>query len=375
MRSNPYVYPSINFPNLLSKAHSKKEMVHRNVNWKNIKQDIKKIKYKTPKVTGKTVEERILSIFLDPCFLFGSRTFINDSKKEFLNTICHFIKLKKPINISLLGFPFKMEVPVKTNRFLPDMGEILVLNKLFFLAECIRKEYPPGVKINIFTEECFAQFAKNNNINAKAYVKNIGTIINKLNYSRVIRTISLSDVEKLPEFKKTFSKNITIITRDIKSKKGKGHKKYKKSFTSVFRIISTKNISDDILLSIYRVKNINFLSKTERFVYQKIAKQTEIATIKYLAYIKTKDDLQFVKKILGTYLPLTVSPKHGRIGILPIRKDVVILPYHGVPVKDVKSGKWDIRYLCEIKYGVGKYEAVYLKKDRDKNPFYYLRFK
>jgi hypothetical protein len=372
MKSNPYVYPTIDFPNIYSGINISKNNSIKNVSWKNIEQEIKKIKYKNPKVNGKTTEERIFSIFLDKCFLFGPRIFIQKSKSEFINIIHDFVERKKPVNLSLLGFPFKVEVPLKTNRFLPDMGEILALHKLEFLAKCIKREYSPGVKITIFTEEVFAKFAGVNKIKADAYIHGIKSIIKKLNYLNSIKIISLSKIEKNSKFKKVFSENILEISKDIKYKKGTGYEKYKKSFLSVFRLISTKDIIDNILLSIYNSKNINNLSKIEKIIYKKITKKTNEAIIKYLAYIKTKDDLEFIDKTLSIYLPMSVSPKPGRIGILPINKDINILPYHGVPVKDTKSGKWDIKYLCDIKYNKRKYRSIYLNGDNDKQPFYYL---
>jgi hypothetical protein len=351
-----------------------KKNPRKDIDWKNIKQEINKIKYKNPKIIGKTTAERIFSIFLDECFLFGPSIFIQKSKREFINIINHFIELKKPINLSLLGFPFKIEVPLKTNRFLPDMGEILAIHKLKYLAECIKKEYSPGVKITIFTEEIFAKFIQVKQTRANAYINRIKFIIKKLGYSNAIKIISLSEVEKNSQFKKVFSENILEISMDIKYKKGTGYEKYKKSFNSVFRLIPTKNIPDKILFFIYKTKNNNLLG-IEKVIYKKIIKKTNKAIVKYLAYIKTKDDLKFIDKILGIYLPMSVSPKLGRIGILPISKDINILPYHGVPVKSYKSGEWNIKYLCDIKYGVDKYKEIYLKGDLDSKPFYYLQLK
>jgi len=372
MRSNPCVYPTIDFPIFSTELKVNKSFNRKDASFREIEKEIKKIKYKNPKIIGKDIERRILSIFLDATFLFGPNEYIYKSRKEFFDTILFFVKQNKPISLSLLGFPFKAEVPIKTNRILPDMGEVLVLHKLFFLTQCIKKEYAPGSIITLFTEERFAEFANVNRKNAELYIKGIKVIVKKLGYSKSIRIESLSSVEKFPEFKKVFSKNKATTAHEVKVESGIGYEQYLKSFPSVFRLISVNKISDDILLSIYRTKNPDLLSQNIRSFYRKIEKQTKAATIKYLAYIKTKNDLDFVNKRIGRCLSLTVSPKIGRIGILPIDKNINKLPYHGVSVKNSLTGEWNIRYLCEIKYDNKKYIAVHLKGDYDKQPFFYL---
>lgn len=373
MKSNPYVYPSMPFPKLRIEQNSKKVFTQSLVSFKDIMNEMGGLQHAKPKVKGKTKEEKIFSIFLDDSIRFGPRKFLLDHKNEFVGIIKEFINEGKPIQCTLLGFPFKVEVPLKTNRMLPDMGEVLVLNKLFFLTQCIASVYEPGAVIMLFTEEAFAPGVNVNITNAGKYAQFVKKMVEKLGYKKNIIVRHLSEVEKFKEFKMVYKKNQDLVRKAVQSKKGVLYEKYCKSSPVIFRIISTKNLNKSDLLAVYNSKDMVDLSNAQKSIYKRISKSLPTTTIDYLAYIKTKDDLNFLVKKFGLQLPLSVSPKPGRLGLLPISEDIHILPYHGVPVRDSKSGKWDIRYLCEVEYDSKKYKKVYLKGDPDKTPFYYER--
>lgn len=149
--------------------------------------------------------------------------------------------------------------------------------------------------------------------------------------------------------------------------------KYRAVLEPVFRIVKSCEYAEDQLLDVY---NHSFkdsqLSSRALKIRKNLQQNAHKAILLYFAYLKTKDDIHFPKKVVPDYLPLTVSPKPHRLGIFPISSSTKILPYHGVPVYNVQNKKWDIRYLTDIrrdkKYS---YRRVFLHEDRDSEPFFY----
>lgn len=374
MRSNPHIYPSESFPKIKITSDNK-FFLEKIIEWEDILKEVKDIIQYDIVLTGKTKEEKIFSLFLDTEILFGPRKFLISHKNFFLEKIKEFIKQDKPIQLTILSFPFKVEVPLKTNRVFPDMGEILQLYRLFYITQKISSVYKHGATVTIFTEEIFAPMANANAQNAKNYATYLKSIINKLGYGKNLKTISLSEVEKNSDFSLTYKKNKQEILESINSKKSSSYEIFCKTYPIVFRIVSVKDISKVDLLDIYHSKKIATLNEKQKLIHTSMLNDAKKATVDYLAYIKTLEDLKFLQEKMGSYLPLTVSPKPGKIGIIPISKKARILSHHGIPVKNEKTGEWDIRYLCEIEYNKKKYTKVYLRGDKDIAPFYYLELK
>lgn len=98
---------------------------------------------------------------------------------------------------------------------------------------------------------------------------------------------------------------------------------------------------------------------------------TEQAFCAYYSYLQTKNELDFVYRMIGNNLQLSVSPKAHRLGIIPIEDRIEVLPYHGVPVYFKKENRFDIIYLHELKVQPVKITEVFLKGDKENLPFYY----
>src|SRR3989338_7358302 len=108
-----------------------------------------------------------------------------------------------------------------------------------------------------------------------------------------------------------------------------------KESTQVFNLKITLNELKPYLIY-YR---INFWEKTLPL------------SIQYLAYHKTRKDLNFMDKIAANNIKLTVAPKVGSIGINLINSKTLILPYYGYLVfnKDDYTIKYKIDILGKAK--------------------------
>ena len=380
IKSNPYVYPYVPFYDLSDKKY---RATFTDGDFLNLNQ-IKKILnfLENPKIIlkGKTYEEKILSIFVNKNVLFGPKNFILHDKKKWLDAIKYFTDKKRPVLFSILGFPFKIPVSLKTDRTVPDMGEVLMLRKLYTIGESVSKVYPHGVKINVFTEGVFGKFNSTPEAEFKNYYKALKKINKSLKFDKYIQIIELEEMEKLSvNFDALFEKKLTQIKHLLKTREKNIVKKFKGIDDSLKRIVNSKkyNLEERELMDIYNpsLKDKD-LPKYLQNIRKNINKNIKVLGINYLAYLSVRDDLDFLNKKLPGVLTLSVSPKPGRLGVLPIDKHCVRLAYHGVPVYHPGKKRFSIEYLIDLKRKSGTYKKVFFKDfPESTKPFYYIKTK
>jgi hypothetical protein len=146
VKPNPYVYSSKDFDNLFDKE-IKWQIISKEIITKDkVAEILKNLKQPNVKILGKSIEEKILSIFLDENIRFGDKNLILVKKDYWIDKITYFTTKKLPVRLAILGFPFKMPAKLKTVRTLPDMGELLSLARLLFIANLIKKFINLGLK-------------------------------------------------------------------------------------------------------------------------------------------------------------------------------------------------------------------------------------
>lgn len=375
MKPNSYVYPYVPFKDLSNKQ-IRKDFIsgEKEVSFNEIKSLISQMKPKVVSPSGKTLEEKILSVFLDKNFLFGPKKYIEANKSFWQEKLHYFIQDSKKIQFTLLGFPFKMPLLLKTNRSLPDMGEVLSLKQLMDIAEDIKNIYSPGVVINVFTEGGFGKFVGVSKKKVEDYKKFLILIARRMGFNQYIKIKDLTEMEKYKSFKMVFRDNLKKMEKSFRLEDKDFMKKYNGAKDSIFRIVNPREKDELVLMEVYDESlSDSEISERARMVRKRISDSLPKAIIRYFAYLKTRDDLNFLEKRVPHFIPLSVSPKPNRLGILPIDKSINKLPYHSVPVYWTKKRRFSMEYLIDIKRSDINYTAVYLNGDWENLPFYYER--
>lgn len=373
MQYNRFVYPSQEYKNLYRKKVYDNFLVKKSITEKELKAMVKQIAHPYVRVRGGTVEEKIFSIFNDSNIRFGPSSFLTNSKNEWLEKITFFTTRDKPLQLTLLGFPFKMLVPLKTNRTLPDMGEVLVLTRLNTICALIKKEYEPGAVITLFTEGGLGKAASVPEKKWKAYDKRLRELVRVLGFDRNIKIRKLSDMEKIKGFSSIYKKTFKEFHRKLLEQSKDFMEKYDSVYLPIFRLINSNKYSIDTLMDVYnsQLKDTDLIPVAAK-ARKELQNRTRKAIVSYFSYLVTRDLLHFLEKTVPHHLALSVSPKPGRFGILPIDTKNTILPYHGVPVQ-TKNG-WRLEYLIDImRDRRNNYIPVILRGDKDVTPFYYKK--
>ncbi|MBD3353838.1 MAG: L-tyrosine/L-tryptophan isonitrile synthase family protein, partial [Candidatus Lokiarchaeota archaeon] len=206
VKANPYVYPYKPFKNLSNKKLLNNFTDQEFVGIDDIKRILHKQEISSINHKEEIAAKKILEIFLSNDICFDSEDFIKENYQGWIKKLNYFIDKGKRIEFSILGFPFKVPVPLKTNRKLPDLGELLSLNRLNNIMELIEKIYSPGAKVTVFTEGIFGSFVGLEKKEADAYRDYLIKIKENLNLSNVI----IQDLRVLEEFVPNFEKEFQL---------------------------------------------------------------------------------------------------------------------------------------------------------------------
>lgn len=374
MKPNPYVYPFTPFEGLFKKNIRNNFVGIKRIDKEELKKVISTIQQPQPKLKGNTTEEKVLSIFQDKSYRFGPERFILENKKGWIEKLSFFTRKSQPIQFTILGFPFKMPVPLKTNRTLPDMGEVLALLRLKTIMDLVKQNYQPGAIVTIFTEGVFGRFT---GVPAKdwfAYREFLQKLIAILDSSQKIEIIDLSKMEStVDNFKERFNQRIQEFKKLYEKNDPEFMIKYQGTYQSVYRIVSTKKYDEQVLMDVYNEELPDEeTSKKVSMVRDDIKRRTHQSIFQYHAYLKVRDDLDFIQQTIPQAITLSVSPKPNRLGIIPVHKECIRLPYHGVTVYYPNKNLFLVEYLIDIKRRNLTYTQVFLKQDPDNKPFYYI---
>lgn len=377
LNSNQYVYPYTPFHDLSDKIFDSIMLTKKTVSTRDVIKLLKTILVEKIKPKGKTPAEMIYRIFIHKSILFGPKKYVSDEKKQWIEKFNYFIEKNMPLQLTILGFPFKIPVPLKTDRTMPDMGEVLALKKLNDLAELIKLVYAPGVKITVVTEGVFGSF---NGLTSKEYNKYksvLNVIINKFSWTKNLALLKLDEMESMDKnFKNRFNEKIKAFEKLYKQKDSDFIKKYEGARESLLRIVNTKNLHlpIEVLMDVYNDSLAEKkVSNDVKRIRKRILKEAHTMLVKYHAYLSVRDDLDFIQRRIPHAITLSVSPKPGRLGIIPINSHTIRLPYHGVVVYNRKKTLFTIEYLIDIQRDNRTYQPVFWSEDKEQKPFFYIR--
>ncbi len=374
LKPNPYVYPYIPFQDLSNKKIRQNFIDQKRISIDQLKNLVYGLPIPDVEIVGENVADKILSIFQDDNFRFGPKEYILQDKTFWIERLNNFIIRNLPIQFTILGFPFKIPVALKTNRILPDLGEVLSLVRLKHIVEHINKIYPPGSIITIFTEGIFGKFVgvlKDEWVSYREFLKKLITI---LEFDSFLKISDLSEMEKsIIDFEIQYQEIIFSLKQLYQKNDPEFMTKYKGTYESIFRIVSSKMYDEEILMDVYN-ENLSDqeISSEALRIREDIRTRAYEAVFQYHAYLLLRDKINYLEKVVPGALQLSVSPKPKRLGIIPINKECYLLPYHGVPVYYPEKDIFLVEYLIDIKRSHFNYTLVYFDEDQEHKPFYYI---
>lgn len=267
----------------------------------------------------------VLSFLKDSSIASGSKKNIEQELKRI------FKMNKKHLIGLLLSFPFKCQVPIKTNYHnLPDLGECMFIYRLGKICKEISKHTDRTFKIHIAEEtDALAPVFG-------ASLSECEAVRQKLNQYRDILG-SRSEIKFIPLINFMSNQN----PRYIKSLLARAeqirtnHMKYKKQLEQILPTIALSLPTNNLSLKESQELVANFFNNSSLAMNKKLLFDT---AFKYLAFNELLNEKKYLSKT-SKYLRLSLCPKRGRIGIRPTISQAKILPHHGVPVVYIRNNK------------------------------------
>ncbi len=321
-----------------------------------------------PEADG-TPAERILAIFTSDEILFGEKAFIESWRDHWIAKIEALIAARRPVDFTILGYPFKMPVPLKTNRRCADFGEAVSLARLAAIARAVSGIHAPGARVHVFTEGAFGAFNDVDRAWSDRYFASLETMVAAFGLEDAIVLHDLNVVvDETPEFKSVWSE----IEGEIEKRRDAGDPATLKALGDAlpvrFHNLSNFGVGEDLLRRAY----LDDGSADADALRRNIMARAKTGVVSYRAFLEARDRIGLLERYAPGALAMTVSPRAGRLGVRPLPAPSEILPYHGVPVLTPDRSQMRIEYLWDLMGSKASLTAVHWSGDSDNNPFMYI---
>lgn len=340
---------------------------------KKVEKDIKK---------QKTAAEKILALLRHKEILSGDPKSIASSHYYFLKKINQQIKKRKPLYFTMLQFPFKIPNPLKTERILPDLGEIVYLYQLHLIATMIEKIYSRGVKFVILGESlAFRDLVDISFSDALLYRDTAKWWIKYLEFDKHLEIVELRQAEKkILQFDQTFLSEELRLKKKLLAQDRDSLKLVSSVVPTLIFSINVRGIARDRLMHIFNASlNRSKLNKSDIELYLELQKTVNDVACKYLAYHLAIKNTNLRERLWPHSIGVSPIAKPQRFGLFPLNNRNKLYPIHGVPVYQ-KNRYVTIHYKIDVLRNKNISYAYTLDYDnqlelKETDPFFYSEIK
>lgn len=310
----------------------------------------------------------ILAILLSSRFRKGSLESM--ASDEFvvahLGLITDRVRRGEPVQLTLIGFPFKVPNSVKVGqRTLPDLAEVAALKALCTLQRAIQRVHPPGIEIVIIHDGTYIAEAFEVQLEeAQAYANYFGRLVRTTGTDRFIRCEHLAE-----------------LMRAYRSKTGAPM-----TLTGDLAALEIEPVPDEYAATLRKtlgMLNVRFLPTSSLLTAGQAAVDCDPESLTGLAAILHKRARRAMRRysvlnlLLHRFDPrphafpqaihATSRVQSGRLALWLVNRGKSVLPWHGVGV--LREGEQaDVRYAIDIDDS-DAYEPVFFQGES--TPFLY----
>ncbi|SKA23736.1 L-tyrosine/L-tryptophan isonitrile synthase family protein [Consotaella salsifontis] len=312
-------------------------------------------------------EDGLIDLCCDPRNVFGLPEWIRDLKDHWTAMARPFVAAGKPIEFTILGFPFKAPVPLKTRRKLPDFGELVMLRRLHEFARAVERFHAPGARVHIFAEGAFARV---NGMPQKDSDDYFDALVALSEAAGCGKTLVLHETSRIADETPSFLDVWKETTEEIRARAEAGDEKtvtaLREARPVTFHLCATPGVSEEELRLAYLGDPAAAALRAD------LERRSDEGVIQYRAFLEARDKVQLLEKFAPGALGLTVSPRPGRIGVRPLPEPADVLPYHGMPVWNEDEQSLRIEYRWDLLTSNRDWTGLKLEGDSDPEPFLLL---
>lgn len=362
--TSAYVFPFRPFRNLDRTSPIARIDHRQNVGFDELTPMLEKLAPALPDPSDGDWGSRLIALFSSADVVFGKPEWITDLADEWIEKARPFVEAGEPIEFTILGFPFKAPVPLKTKRTLPDFGELVMLKRLHELALAIGRIHAPGARIHIFAEGAFARMNGMPQADSDAYFKALAEMSERAGFASSLvlhETAAIADTT--PGFQKVWDETADMIRNRAAAGDDKTMTALTEARPVTFHLNATPGVPEDLLRRAY----LKDPSAAE--LRSELEKRTDDGVVLYRAFLEARDRVSLLELFAPGALAMTVSPRPGRLGVRPLPLPADVLPYHGIPVWHRGREELTIEYRWDILTSDASFIALHMAADPDAEPF------
>ena len=287
-------------------------------------------------------------------------------RTDLLRAIVRCVRADKPVQLTLMAFPFKVPNPAKVgSRRMPDLAELAALVRLHQVHLETKSVYPPGLEIHIIHDGSYIRSVFGVTLEeVRRYESYFSGLVQALGWERFIHMHDFQDLSRDAGFGDR-GQQAALLRTSV----GDWRRNARGSEEWTERFVKTLGMIDLRSLSVREVIRLLDHAKSGRLPaeYSDLEQRVRIAMLRY--YLR--DSLLHAHDPRPTCFPdaihVTTQCRPRRLAIWMVNRGQSLLPWHGVGVID-RAGKWGVALARTVLWNPS-YRPVFL--DGEDTPFCY----
>lgn len=297
--------------------------------------------------SGRTAE-RLLALLTSSAVRKGSleKMQFGHWRTDLLRTIDRRVRGDKPVQLTLMAFPFKVPNPAKVGpRRLPDLAELAALVRLRHLHLKTKSIYPPGLEIHIIHDGSYIAAVFGVTLEEVCgYESYFSRLVDVLGGERFIHLHDLKALSHAAGFKNP-REQAARLRESIRRWRCNAHKseEWTERFSKTLGMINLRS------LSIRDVSHLLDHARSGRLppAYCDLERRVRVAMLRYYLRDSLLHAIDPRPACFPDAIHVTTQCRPCRLAIWMINRGRSLLPWHGVGVID-RAGKWGVSQAREV---------------------------
>lgn len=287
-------------------------------------------------------------------------------RTDLLRTIDRCVRADKPVQLTLMAFPFKVPNPAKVGpRRMPDLAELAALVRLHQLHLKTKSIYPPGLEIHIIHDGSYIGPVFGVTLEEVCgYERYFSGLVDALGRERFIHTHDFQALSRAAGFGNPGQRaaRLRVSIRDWR-RNTHGSEEWTERFIKTLGMINLRS------LSVREVIRVLDHARSGRLPPEHcdLEWRVRIAMLRYYLHDSLLHALDPRPACFPDAIHVTTQCRPCRLAIWMVSRGRSLLPWHGVGVID-RAGKWGVALAREVLWNPS-YRPVFL--DSEDTPFCY----
>lgn len=292
---------------------------------------------------------------------------IQRCRMDMVRTIDRRVRAEKPVQLTLMAFPFKVPNPAKVGpRRMPDLAEFAALLQLYKLHLKAKSIYAPGLEIHIIHDGSYIANVFGVTLEeVRAYESYFSRLVDALGEKHFIHIHDLEVLSQTAGFT-NFGRQAARLRSSIRCWQGNGQetKRWRERFAKTLGMINLRNFP------VHEVNSLLHHAASGRLPseYRELERQVRVAMSRYCLRDSLLHMLDPRPACFPDAIHATTQCRPCRLAIWMVSRGRSLLPWHGVGVVD-RVGKWGVELARDVVWNPS-YRPFFL--EGEDTPFCYF---